>query len=105
MKIDGLSAMSGVMGGILIGTIAISTLDSLSGKNIPINPTEREMEQNCVNPKDITFKFQDQDNDGLMESVVNVEGKPYLMMYDSNKKPILSEYEVTPSGVEVNQNP
>jgi len=57
-------------------------------------PEFREVQLDYVAPSEITIKCSDQDRDGKPETVMYVKDTPYLLRYDSEGKPELTEYEV-----------
>ena len=73
----------------MIGMLSIH--ERYRGRTIP---SEEQVQAGYVAPSKLEVTLKDLDNNGEQETIVNVEGKPYALMYDANGKPQLREYEI-----------
>jgi hypothetical protein len=62
-------------------------------------PKADKVQDGYVAPNSLEVTLQDLDNNGEKETIVKVDGKPYLLMYDEQKRPQLVSYEVMPSQI------
>jgi len=82
--------------GCMIGALALDTVGIYSGKFIS---PRLEVQQGYVAPANIRMRLKDQDFNGEKETILEVDEKPYLLMYDSENKPTLRPYEVIPARI------
>ncbi len=73
---------------------------ALLGHN-PFNyiPLEKRVEEGYAKPSKIEIKLEDLDKDGQNETLLDYNGKSYLLMLDKNGTPVIQSYEVTPQQV------
>ena len=50
-------------------------------------------------PSRLEIQLRDLDGDGMKETILNYDGKSYLLRLDANGKPVISSYETRPSQV------
>ena len=70
--------------------------DSYYG-SLPINSN---LEENFIDPRQITVEIRDQNGNGKREVVLNYEGNRYLMKKDDFGRVYLQRYQVKPTEIE-----
>lgn len=58
---------------------------------------DNQVQENFVLPSELEIKASDQDEDGKKETILQIKGENYLLMYDSSGNPVIKKYEVVPA--------
>jgi len=90
--------LAGIAAGIMIGSGTVSGINNYREKIIP---EVSQVQQDYVAPANIRIKLEDLDFNEEKETILSVDEKPYLFMYDSDHKPTLRSYEIVPAKIEI----
>ena len=92
----------GVVYWILVASIVGATMpkiiDYVKGITPIYVPTTTKVERNSVIPSNLEIKCKDINRNGLCETIVNYDGKQFVLRYDGNEI-VGSQFEVKPPEV------
>lgn len=82
------SVISAIGAGIVTGILLYSIQER-------VIPKTKEVQAGYIAPNKLEIAVDDLDDNGEQETIMKVDGKPYLLKYDINNKPIILNYEET----------
>lgn len=84
--VEKLQSQKSTLGMILIGVLCGFGAVISSGRNVPVD---------YVAPSKIEIQCEESDKNGngQLDKIINVDGKPYLIMQSENGKPSLENYK------------
>lgn len=84
--------------GALVMTAAFLVPEAIRGFPRRI-PTTEKVQAGYVVPSKLEIECKDLDGNGEVETIIKVDGKSYLLKYNSQKMPLIQPYEIKPAEV------
>lgn len=84
-----------------LGVVAVSGGIAWLGGTDPLKrmPRDRKIEEGYAKPSGLEIKLKDLNGDGKNETLLNYEGKSYLLKVDKDGTPVIQPYEIVPPQV------